>query len=420
MSSSRAICEALESRQLLATNGLSAVYFNNASFTGSTSSRIDGSVSIALPSLHSRPAGTKIDGKTFSARWHGLVKPYSSETYTFITKNTDGVRLWVNGKLIIDSWKPQPTRTHAGTIALKKNRLYDLRLEYYNGRHAAKMLLAWDTPSRAAAVVPASRLFAYDTRSASIGDYGWDNDNEAAVASMMRTWKPQFITTVGDNNYTHGSASTIDPSIGQYFFDFIGNYKGDYGSGPSSGNYFFPALGNHDWDTSGAQPYRNYFTLPGNERYYDIVKGPIHFFFVDSDPREPDGNTAGSKQGQWLRGKLAASNSPFNVVILHHSPYSSGSEGESEWMQWPFKDWGADLVLSGHSHAYERLSIGGLAYVVNGAGGDPLPFQETVSGSLVRKTGIAGALLIEANEFAMTLQYQTIDGRVVDTMTMGP
>src|SRR6185503_14372551 len=101
-------------------------------------------------------------------------------------------------------------------------------------------------------------------------------------------------------------------------------------------------------------------TLPGNERYYDFVQGSIHFFALDSDEREPDGTSASSKQGQWLKNALANSTSPFNIVYFHHAPYSSGSEGSSTHMQWPFKDWGADLVLVGHSHNYERLSIGGM------------------------------------------------------------
>src|SRR6185369_11708098 len=145
-----------------------------------------------------------------------------------------------------------------------------------------------------------NRLFAYDTRSASIGDYGWNNDGEADAAAMMRTWKPQFISTVGDNNYPHGSSSTIDDNVGQYFQDFIGDYQGSYGSGAQD-NLFFPVLGNHDWDTTNATPYKNYFTLPGNERYYDFVRGSIHFFALDSDPHEPDGISPTSKQGQWLK-----------------------------------------------------------------------------------------------------------------------
>jgi hypothetical protein len=147
----------------------------------------------------------------------------------------------------------------------------------------------------------------------------------------------------------------------------------------------------------------------------------VHFFILDSDQREPDGTSPGSKQGQWLKGKLAGSSSPFNVVLFHHSPFSSGSEGSSDWMQWPFADWGADVVLAGHSHEYERLSFEGIPYVVNGAGGKPLPFSnDPIDGSIVRDASDAGALLIQANDYAMTLQYQRRDGKVVDTLTIGP
>jgi tartrate-resistant acid phosphatase type 5 len=418
MSSSRASCEALECRRLLATNGLNAVYFNNSDYTGPSASRVDAGINLALPSLHSSPA-SKIDGKTFSARWHGLVKPYSTETYTFITKNTDGVRLWVNGKLLIDSWKAGPTKAHAGTIALKKNRLYDLRLEYYNGRHAAKMILAWDTPSRAAALVPASRLFAYDTRGASVGDFGKDNAAEASVAKMIRGWKPAYVTTVGDNNYPDGASATIDRNIGKHYATYIGNYHGSYGPGPST-NAFFPALGNHDWNTAGAKPYFDYLTLPGNERYYDFVKGSIHFFVLDSDPHEPDGTSASSTQAQWLKSKLASSSEPFNVVYFHHAPYSSGPEGSEHAMRWPFRDWGADVVLSGHNHQYERLSVDGVPYIVNGAGSETKEFDDVRPESVARANDDCGALLIQANEFAMTLQYQYDNGHVMDTLTIGP
>jgi hypothetical protein len=410
-------CEPLEPRQLLASNGLNAVYFNNADFAGKTASRADAQVSFTW---NKGSPAKKINATTFSVRWTALIKAYTSGTYTFITKNNDGVRLWVNGKLLVDSWKSQPTTTRTAKITLTKNNVYDLRMEHFaDSGGSYTVQLAWDPPDRGAVVVANSRLFAYDTRSASIGDYGFDNDNEAAVAKMMRGWKPHFITTVGDNNYPNGEASTIDRNVGKYFFDFIGNYKGSYGTGATP-NLFFPVLGNHDWDSSsGASPYLNYFTLPGNERYYDFVQGSIHFFAIDSDSREPDGASPGSKQGQWLKNALAKSTSPFNIVYFHHAPYSSGSEGSSTHMQWQFKDWGADLVLAGHSHSYERLSKGGMTYIVNGAGARPNGIHEIVSGSIVRNGSEAGALLIQANDIALTLQYQVRSGKVIDTITLG-
>ena len=417
MGGRRALIESLEPRQLLATNGLNGVYFNNRNFTGASRVRVDSTVAFDWPN-HASPA-KGLRGETFAVRWTGIVKPPTSETYTFTTRNNDAVRLWVNGKLIIDFWTTSVRATHSGTIALKANRLYDLRLEDFDSRRTAAINLFWSTPTRAQSHIPSKRLFAYDTRSASIGDYGWDNANEAATAKLMRTWKPEFITTVGDNNYTAGSASTIDKNIGKYFHDYIGHYKGTYGTG-AAGNLFFPTLGNHDWDTPGAKPYLDYFTLPNNERYYDFVRGPIHFFTIDSDENEPDGTSPDSKQGQWLKAGLAKSTSPFNIVYFHHSPFSSGSEGSTDYMQWPFADWGASVVLSGHSHEYERLSIDGIPYVVNGAGGKPEEYEATVPGSIIRDNTRTGALLIEANEYALTLQYQQTSGKVLDTITIGP
>src|SRR6266566_1061443 len=105
--------------------------------------------------------------------------------------------------------------------------------------------------------------------------------NENRVANLVKGWNPDFIVTDGDNNYPNGQASTIDQNIGQYYHSYIGNYKGSWGAG-STTNRFWPALGNHDWD-SGDQPYLDYFTLPNNERYYNVVFGGglVQLFVID-------------------------------------------------------------------------------------------------------------------------------------------
>ena len=104
-----------------------------------------------------------------------------------------------------------------------------------------------------------------DFRFAVIGDYGTGRQNEADVAAMIKSWKPDLIITTGDNNYPDGAAETIDENIGRFFHEFIAPYKGSYGNGAQE-NRFFPSLGNHDWHAKDAQPYLDYFTLPGNER----------------------------------------------------------------------------------------------------------------------------------------------------------
>jgi tartrate-resistant acid phosphatase type 5 len=255
---------------------------------------------------------------------------------------------------------------------------------------------------------------------AAIGDYGFDGANEAAVASLVKSWNPEFIITLGDNNYSIGSASTIDANIGKYYHDFIYPYTGIYGGGAAS-NRFFPSLGNHDWATAGAVPYLNYFTLPGNERYYDYVKGFVHFFVIDSDPNEPHGRDSNSVQALWLKNALLNSVSEWNLVYFHHSPYcSDASHGSDPTMQWPFRNWGADAVLTGHSHVYERLIIDDFPYFVNGLGGRSIySFSSTIlGGSQMRYNSSYGAMKIIANEDNIEFNMVSTSGTTVDSYTI--
>ncbi|OUJ71894.1 metallophosphoesterase [Hymenobacter crusticola] len=259
----------------------------------------------------------------------------------------------------------------------------------------------------------------YAQRFAAIGDYGYAGQPEKDVADMVKAWEPDFIITLGDNNYNLGDSTTIDQNIGQYYHKYIYKYRGRYGPSASS-NRFFPSLGNHDYYTRNGEPYRDYFTLPGNGRYYDFVRGDIHFFALDSDPAEPDGVDVKSVQAQWLRTKLAASTARWKVVYLHHAPYSSGAHGNTEELQWPFREWGASVVLAGHDHHYERLMADGLPYFVNGLGGrsiyrvQPQPIPE----SRTTFNGDYGAMLINANPDSLALQFYTRKHVLIDTYVL--
>lgn len=258
-----------------------------------------------------------------------------------------------------------------------------------------------------------------DVQFAVIGDYGVAGQPQADVATLVKSWNPGFIITLGDNNYPLGEAATIDANIGQYYHDYIYPYTGSYGAGASV-NRFYPILGNHDWYTSNAQPYLDYFDLPGNERYYDFVKGPVHFFVLDSDVSEPDGNAANSVQAAWLQNALALSSSAWNIVLLHHTPYSSSVHGSNVVMQWPYKAWGVDAVLAGHDHTYERIHVDGLPYFVNGLGGNSYyGFVTPVAGSQVRYTGDYGAMLVNATDLYISFQFITRGGVLIDSYGLG-
>jgi hypothetical protein len=255
-------------------------------------------------------------------------------------------------------------------------------------------------------------------RFAVIGDYGEGNQAEQDVADLVKSWNPDLIITVGDNNYPSGAAETIDDRIGRFYSEFIYPYAGSFGPGGEQ-NRFFPTLGNHDWDTARAQAYFDYFTLPGNERYYDFVWGPVHFFAVSSDSREPDGVSRISPQAQWLQERLAASTSPWKIVYFHQPPYSSGYHGPVDWMVWPFAEWGASAVLAGHDHVYERLQVDDIPYFINGLGGGPIYyFIITEPESQVRFNDDYGAMLVTADESRITFQFITRRGEVIDEYSL--
>jgi tartrate-resistant acid phosphatase type 5 len=283
------------------------------------------------------------------------------------------------------------------------------------GPLSAPAPLCHEVDAGAGAGVPADRL---ETRFAVIGDYGINSEGERQVAALVKAWRPDFVITLGDNNYPSGAADTIDVNIGQYFHDLIGGYVGRFGCGAAT-NRFFPALGNHDLYTGGGRPYLDYFQLPGNERYYDFVRGAVHLFALDSDPSEPDGNTADSKQAAWLRDTLATSTARFQVVYMHHPPYSSSAHGSTPALQWPYAAWGADLVLAGHDHSYERIDADGITYIVNGVGGaQTYPIGTLVAGSRFSYADGFGAMLVDADATVMRLRFFGVGGRLIDETTI--
>ena len=261
------------------------------------------------------------------------------------------------------------------------------------------------------------------TRFAVIGDYGdYTSPYTGQVADLVKSMNPDFIVTVGDNNYgdstyPDGSAELIDQNIGQYYHEYIYNYVGSYGAG-SSEMRFYPAMGSHEWDTPGAIPYLDYFTLPGNERYYDFVRGNVHFFIIDTDSREPDGHDENSIQALWLQQQLANSTAKWKVVVGHHPPYSSGYLGSDTSAQWPFAEWGADVVFSGHDYDYEHLTVDGLQYFVVGTGGRGIRrFLSPLADSQTRFNASFGAAMVTVDGPNFTVEYYSISGKPLDWVT---
>ena len=278
--------------------------------------------------------------------------------------------------------------------------------------------------------IAAGQATAQVTRFAVIGDFGSNTLDKIAVADLIARWEVDFVITTGDNRY---GVHPYDAIVGRSYCAFLKDVESgpfcDGGMAPV--NAFFPTIGNHEYtDPNGIGDYLAYFTLPGTdfppssgtESYYDFVRGPVHFFALDSNVQAPDGSTATSDQARWLQVELAASTAAWQIVYFHHPPYASGSlHGSHRRMRWPFAEWGADAVLSGNDHTYERVFRDGIVYFVSGLGGQSRHgFDPPVGGSRVRYNEGFGALIVEATPNTMTFRFVALEDteRFVDTYVL--
>src|SRR5207302_10655776 len=136
----------------------------------------------------------------------------------------------------------------------------------------------------------------------------------------------------------------------------------------------------------------------------------------------PDGRTASSKQGQWIKSRILGSSAPWKIVDFHHPAYSSGHHGCTTAMQWPLEQWAVDAVINGHDHDYERILRDDnkdgqkLVYFVAGLGGQSKSaFSTIVKGSAFRYDAQFGALFIVASDTQVRFNFRNIKGDLVDT-----
>ena len=135
--------------------GLLGEYFNNSDLTDLVLTRVDPVVDFNWDYGSPDPS---IDPDTYSVRWTGMVKADRSETYTFYTRSNDGVRLWVNGKLLVNNWTNHAETENKGSISLTAGTWYQIRLEYYEGTGRSIIRLLYSSPSTPKQIIPSDHL----------------------------------------------------------------------------------------------------------------------------------------------------------------------------------------------------------------------------------------------------------------------
>ncbi|HJP96312.1 MAG TPA: PA14 domain-containing protein [Candidatus Saccharimonadales bacterium] len=139
-----------------AGNGLQATYFNNADFTGSQVTRTDKTINFNWGT--GSPASA-IGNNTFSARWTGKIMVPATGKYTFYTRSDDGVRLWVNGQLLINNWTLHSVTENKAQVTLTAGQKYDIKMEYYENTGKAVAKLFWSSATFSKRIIPTTYLY---------------------------------------------------------------------------------------------------------------------------------------------------------------------------------------------------------------------------------------------------------------------
>ena len=243
------------------------------------------------------------------------------------------------------------------------------------------------------------------------------NDGDELTASLLDNI-PGTVFTTGDNAYPKGVAE-----------DFTNCYDPSWGRHKAR---TYPSPGNHDYRTNDAKGYFEYFGSQAGDPtkgYYSYDLGVWHIVVLNSNiPVE-----VGSPQEQWLRADLAAHPAVCTLAYWHHPLFSSGFKhgGDSDmrplWQA--LYDYGADVVLNGHEHNYERFALqdpqgtadparGIRQFVIGTGGGKPYEFGEPVANSEIRNTGTYGVLKLILHPASYSWEFvPETDGTFTDSGT---
>ncbi len=253
-----------------------------------------------------------------------------------------------------------------------------------------------------------------------LGDSGVDSQGQKDVRDAYYAYTGSIHTDLwlmlGDNAYPSGTDLQYQATLFDVYPEMLRK------------SVLWPTVGNHDVYSADpltqTGPYFDMFTLPaageagglasGTEAYYSFDWANIHFISLDSQSLDPAHVAA---MESWLQSDLASTSQDWIIAYWHHPPYSKGShdsdnsvdsDGRMAAMRQGvlpiLEDYGVDLVLTGHSHSYER------SYLIDGHYGDSSEFGICVD---------AGTLLDSSDDYCAASPGTACPGGVIDCDTGG-
>jgi acid phosphatase type 7 len=248
------------------------------------------------------------------------------------------------------------------------------------------------------------------------------------TAMLVEALSPDLVLTLGDQAYPNGS---LDEFLDCYHHSW-GRFRSITRSAP----------GNHEYHAPHAGPYYAYFcggAGPPLQGWTSFDIGAWHIVSLNSVcggdielqssvTDEFGGCGPDSPQARWLKADLAAHPSACTLAFWHHPRFSSGRHGNADFMRhlWQILyEAGADVVLNGHVHAYERFApmtadgsidlARGLREFVVGTGGAPLhDLGDPVTGQELQHDSSYGVLRLELRERSYAWSFVSVDGSFGD------
>jgi acid phosphatase type 7 len=249
-----------------------------------------------------------------------------------------------------------------------------------------------------------------------IGDCTTDND-EATAALLDGI--PGTVMALGDLAYPNGTAAQFEDCYDPTW----GRHK----------ERTRPIPGNHDYHTKGAKAYLDYFGEAAvnaeGDPWYSYDLGEWHIIALDSECEETNDCVLDSKQGRWLSADLAASDAMCTMALWHVPRFSSGfhqNDNDLDAFWRLLYAAGADVIVNGHDHDYERFAPQdpdavedrqrGIREFVVGTGGTTLrPFEELAANSELRAANMYGVLKFTLHPTSYEWQFIPTTGDFSDS-----
>lgn len=238
-------------------------------------------------------------------------------------------------------------------------------------------------------------------------DSNGDEQTARLVSNISGT-----VFTLGDNAYEKGTASEFANCYGPSW----GKFK----------NRTSPVVGNHEYYTAGAQPYYNYFGAaagPAGKGYYSYKRGSWLVVVLNSNCGQVACG-AGSNQLEWLQRTLENNQAQCTVAMFHHPLFSTNAPTPEVRPFWNvLYNEGADVILNGHAHSYERFAPqdpsgnkdqdDGIRELVVGTGGAERlnPFGPRPENSVVRNDETFGVLRLKLSSGSYNWKFVPVAGK---------